>query len=189
MHNATIHPGEYKVSDEDIIISTVLGSCVSVALFDPVKKQGGMNHFLLPRYGNGEVTEKSLIQQEFRYGLYAMEILINSLMKMGSRKNSLIAKVFGGSEMFEISSRVTNVGKQNREFALLYLENENIPVISSDLGGPLGRKILFFPKTGKILLKKLDSVRKIKNIKDSEKEYKDSLIPRVDRSKDDIILF
>ena len=189
LHNITIHPGEYKVSDEDIIISTVLGSCISVALYDPVKKQGGMNHFLLPKNGSNSLTENTIIKQEYRYGIYAMEILINSLLKMGSSKRNLIAKVFGGSEMFKVSGKVSNVGKQNRDFALVFLKNEDIPVLSSDLGGQLGRKVLFFPNTGKILLKKLGSVRRIKNITEEEKEYKDSLKDRAVQKDNKIILF
>ena len=189
LNNVTIHPGEYKVSDEDIIISTVLGSCISVALFDPKKKQGGMNHFLLPKDGIANLTEKTIIKQEYRYGLYAMEILINSLLKMGSQKKNLVAKVFGGSEMFEMTVRVSNVGKQNREFALLFLKNEEIPVVASDLGGKLGRKVLYFPQTGRILLKKLNSVRRIKSIEEGEKEYKDSLKPKQDDGETTIVLF
>ena len=187
LHNVTLHPGEYKVSNEDIIISTVLGSCISVALFDQVNKQGGMNHFMLPQMAPGRMDETLLIKDENRYGVYAMEILINSLMKMGARKSSLIAKVFGGGEMFDMSTRFSNIGKQNADFAFLFLKNESIPIIASDFGGKQGRKILFFPKNGKILLKKLDSSRKIKNITEHEKEYKDSLLPEDNKGK--IILF
>lgn len=186
-HNVILHPGEFKVSDEDIIISTVLGSCISVSLFDPVKEQGGMNHFLLPKLKRVPKDEKMLIKDETRYGVYAMEVLINSMMKLGSRKSDLEAKVFGGSDMFKAQNKAVSIGGLNSDFAMKFLKNEGIPVISSDTGGHLGRKILFFPLEGRILLKKLESNRKIRHIAEDEKKFDDSLIPR--KKTDDIVLF
>jgi len=182
-----LHPGDYYASDEDIIISTVLGSCVSVALFDPGRRQGAMNHFMLPESRNINPEIDLILQDRARYGLFAMEMIINELMKMGSSKRDLKAKLFGGSNMFREINSVVSVGKLNIEFAMKFLKNEKIPIISSDLGGFSGRKLHYFPKTGKILMKKMDSLRKIRHIAESEKEYTETLIPRT--TPGDIVLF
>lgn len=187
LKNITLHPGEFQVSDEEIIISTVLGSCVSVALYDPLNRQGGMNHFLLPGADHISVDDLFLIKDETRYGLYAMEILLNNLMKLGSYKGNLKAKVFGGSNMFYTKDHRGGIGSMNSEFALKFLQNEGIPVISSDTGGHFGRKILYFPKEGRILLKKLESTRKIKHISKDEKKFGETLSKK--NGTEDIILF
>ncbi|OQY34243.1 MAG: hypothetical protein B6241_05500 [Spirochaetaceae bacterium 4572_59] len=187
LKNVTLHPGEYKVTNEQIIISTVLGSCVSVALYDPLNRQGGMNHFLLPGADHISVDDLFLLKNETRYGLYAMEILINNLIKLGSAKKNLKAKVFGGSNMFYTRDRESSIGSMNSEFALKFLQYEGIPVLSSDTGGHFGRKILYFPQEGRILLKKLESSREIKHISKDERKFDDSLIKK--KGSEDIILF
>lgn len=187
LKNVTLHPGEYKVTKDEIIISTVLGSCVSVALYDPLNRQGGMNHFLLPRADHIPVDDLFLLKEETRYGLYAMEILLNNLLKLGSLKKNLKAKVFGGSNMFYTKDRESSIGNMNAEFALKFLQNEGIPVLSSDTGGHLGRKILYFPKEGRILLKKLESSRKNRLISKDERKFGDSLEKK--KESQDIILF
>ncbi len=174
-------------SQEDVIISTVLGSCVSVTLFDTMNHWGGMNHFLLPETDVSLRDTQLLLKDETRYGVYAMEILINSLLKMGSRKINLKAKVFGGSDMFEMKEDGKGIGQMNILFALKFLENEEIPVLSSDTGGSLGRKILFFPKEGRVLVKKLKSARNIRHIAKDEKKYEDSFI--IKKDSNDIVLF
>lgn len=146
---AVIHPGEYLATDQDIIISTVLGSCIAVALFDPVNHQGGLNHFMLP----GEIDKQNVFLDESgRYGMFAMELLINDLLKSGAKKRNLVAKVFGGGHVLNTSAG--NIPESNIRFALEFLETENIPIASRDVGGTDARKIFFFAQTSRVLLKR-----------------------------------
>jgi chemotaxis protein CheD len=149
----TIHPGEYFATTEDTIISTVLGSCVAVGLFDPLTRAGGLNHFMLP----GEVGKIDLIKSpNAKYGMYAMELLINDLMKLGVKKSSLSAKVFGGGSVLRFSgSAGSKIPGNNIDFAFEYLREEGIPVVASDVGGREPRKIFFFARSGKVLLKRI----------------------------------
>lgn len=148
--NVTIlHPGEYYATGEDIIISTVLGSCIAVALYDPTTEMGGLNHFMLP----GELHSRQFFAEESgRYGMYAMELLINAMLKNGARRDKLTAKVFGGGHV--LSGGAGNIPESNITFAMEFLETERIPVISSDVGGTDARKVLFFASTARVLLKR-----------------------------------
>lgn len=131
--------GDYAVSDrENTILTTILGSCVSTCICDPIARVGGMNHFLLPGNGSGDT-------QSIRYGLYAMELLINGLLKMGASKNRLAAKLFGGASMSDGFGRI---GEANGKFAVDFLANEGIPCIAQSLGGTNARRIRFTPTTG-----------------------------------------
>ncbi len=133
--------GEYKVvSDPDVVLTTILGSCVAACLRDPVSGVGGMNHFLLP--GTGSVTGGDAT----RYGVHLMELLINGLLKQGARRDRLEAKIFGGAKTI---ASFSNVGEQNAIFAMKFLKDEGIPVISSSTGGEHGRKIEFWPVSGR----------------------------------------
>jgi chemotaxis protein CheD len=149
----TIHPGEFYATRDDAVISTVLGSCVSVGLFDPVSGIGGLNHFMLP----GEMAREELIvNPNARYGMYAMELLINELLKLGLRKASMKAKVFGGGSVLRLpGGAATTIPRSNVDFAFEYLRKESIPVLASDVGGSQPRKIYFFPRTGRVLLKRI----------------------------------
>jgi chemotaxis protein CheD len=148
----TIHPGEYYLTAADTIISTVLGSCIAVGIFDPAEGIGGLNHFMLP----GELVRDELIRSpNAKYGMYAMELLINDLMKMGLRRERMRAKVFGGGAVLRIKGGKTNIPRSNIDFAFEYLAKEGIPVLASDVGGREPRKIFFFARTGKVLLKRI----------------------------------
>jgi chemotaxis protein CheD len=148
----TIHPGEYFATTDDTIISTVLGSCVAVGLFDAELRAGGLNHFMLP----GDFGNRDLIRSpNAKYGMYAMELLINDLMKLGARRSSLRAKVFGGGAVLRIAGESTKIPASNIDFAFEYLAKEGIPVIASDVGGEEPRKIYFFARSGKVLLKRI----------------------------------
>ncbi|OHD82939.1 MAG: hypothetical protein A3J97_11380 [Spirochaetes bacterium RIFOXYC1_FULL_54_7] len=148
----TIHPGEYLASDEDVIIATVLGSCISVAFWDHRLLMGGINHFMLP----GDLDDKDVVKsRNAKYGMFAMELLYNELLKKGSRKVDISAKVFGGSSVLKLPGASRAIPKGNIDFAFAYLEKENIPILASDTGGELPRKIFFFVKTGKVLLKRI----------------------------------
>jgi chemotaxis protein CheD len=140
-------PADYVVTDRDIALSTVLGSCVAACMRDPVLRIGGMNHFMLPDGGDSDDTSA-------RYGSYAMELLINELLKAGARRERIEAKVFGGGNV--LKSFTTNpVGTRNAEFVIAYLKAERIPVVAQDLGSIHPRKVWYIPATGKVLVRRL----------------------------------
>ncbi len=148
---AKILPGEYYFTGKDMMIVTVLGSCVSACIRDRVSGVGGMNHFMLP---DGGSDTDSPISASMRYGTYAMEILINELLKAGARRENLEAKVFGGGNVLRGFIAI-NVGERNAQFVRDYLRAENIRIIAEDLNDIHPRKVYFFPRTGKVLVKKL----------------------------------
>jgi chemotaxis protein CheD len=139
-----ILPGEYFVFDEDILIMTTLGSCIAACLWDRDAKVGGMNHFMLPEGDAGSG----------RYGSYAMELLINELMKRGAARHSLEAKVFGGGQVITGMSTM-NVGERNTAFVIDYLKTERIPIMSKDVLDIYPRKVCFLPASGKAMVKRL----------------------------------
>ena len=149
----TIHPGEFFATKEDTIVSTVLGSCIAVGFFDEGSKAGGLNHFMLP----GDYGKSDLIKSpNAKYGMYAMELLINDLMALGVKKSALRAKVFGGGAVLRFADGSgSKIPGSNIDFAFEYLAKEGIPVIASDVGGTEPRKIFFFARTGKVLLKRI----------------------------------
>lgn len=135
--------GEWKVSkDPDVVLSTVLGSCVAACLRDPVAGIGGMNHFLLP----GSVEALAQGGDVSRYGVHLMELLINGLLKQGARRDRLEAKIFGGAKTI---ASFSNVGQQNAEFALQFLKDEGIKLAGSSTGGEAGRKLEYWPVSGR----------------------------------------
>lgn len=142
-------PGEYYVTATDMVLVTVLGSCVSACVRDREKGVGGMNHFMLADGG-----EKELLSASARYGTYAMEILINHLMKMGARKSALEAKVFGGGRVMSTLTS-SQVGERNASFVMDFLQTEGITVAAKDLLDVYPRKIYYFPNSGRVLVKKL----------------------------------
>jgi chemotaxis protein CheD len=137
-------PGEYFVSGDDLLIMTVLGSCIAACIWDSKARIGGMNHFMLPEGDDGSG----------RYGSYAMELLINEMLKMGARRETMQAKVFGGGAVMA-GFTTMNVGERNTKFVLDYLATERIPVVSQDVLDIHPRKVCFFPVTGKALVKRL----------------------------------
>jgi chemotaxis protein CheD len=162
-----ILPGEYYVTTGDKLIVTVLGSCVAVCLRDKLTRCGGMNHFLLPNDGS---NESGLLTESARYGVYAMEILINHLLKLGASRSRLEAKVFGGGNVLR-GLTMNNVGQRNAEFVLDYLHNEGIAIVAQDLLDEYPRKVYFFPDTGKVMVRKIKSVHN-STIMDRESEYR-----------------
>lgn len=139
-------PGEYYVSSDDMVIMTVLGSCISACIWDPRARVGGMNHFMLP--------DGDMVGGSGRYGSYAMELLINEMMKLGARRESMQAKIFGGGQVMA-SFTAMNVGERNTEFVINYLQTERIPIVSKDVLDIYPRKVCYFPSTGKALVKRL----------------------------------
>ena len=149
---AKILPGEYYCTFKDMLIVTVLGSCVSACIRDRVSGIGGMNHFMLPD-GGGDVSNP-LISASARYGTYAMEVLINELLKNGARRENLEAKVFGGGNVLR-GLTALNVGERNAAFVRAYLKAEGIRVLAEDLNDIFPRKVYFFPRSGRVLVKKI----------------------------------
>ena len=147
---AKILPGEYYYTPKDMLIVTVLGSCVSACIRDRVTGLGGMNHFMLPDGGG----DGSPVSASARYGTYAMEILINDLLKAGAKRENMEAKVFGGGAVLKGFTAI-NVGERNAAFVLSFLKTEKIRVVAEDLNDIHPRKVYFFPRTGKVLVKKL----------------------------------
>jgi len=164
-------PGEYYVTKKDMILVTVLGSCVAACIRDRLSGFGGMNHFMLPETGSGR--SDLYLNSSARYGTFAMEILINQLLKLGVRRANLEAKVFGGGNVIG-GLTMANVGQRNADFVLSFLETENIPVTAQDLVDIYPRKVYFFPKANKVLVKKLISVRN-NTISEREKDYRKQL--------------
>lgn len=148
---AKILPGEYYYTCKDMLIVTVLGSCVSACIRDRVTGIGGMNHFMLPDGGN---DAESPVSASMRYGTYAMEVLINDVLKAGARRENLEAKVFGGGNVLRGFVAI-NVGQRNAQFVKDYLRAENIRVMAEDLNDIYPRKVYYFPRSGKVLVKKL----------------------------------
>jgi chemotaxis protein CheD len=139
-----ILPGEYFVYHEDMLILTTLGSCIAACLWDRNARIGGMNHFMLPE-GAGDSG---------RYGSYAMELLINEMMKRGASRGSMEAKVFGGGQVIS-GMNTMNVGERNTAFVMDYLKTERIPVLSKDVLDVYPRKVCFLPASGKAMVKRL----------------------------------
>jgi len=139
-----ILPGEYFVHNEDMLIMTTLGSCIAACIYDRNAKVGGMNHFMLPE-GSGESG---------RYGSYAMELLINEMMKRGANRLTMEAKVFGGGQVVSGMTSM-NVGERNTTFVMDYLKTERIPVVSKDVLDIYPRKVCFLPGSGKAMVKRL----------------------------------
>jgi chemotaxis protein CheD len=137
-------PGEYYVETEDLLIMTTLGSCIAACLWDRNARVGGLNHFMLPE-GAGD---------DGRYGSYAMELLINEMLKRGASRNTLEAKVFGGGQVIAGMDSM-NVGARNTTFVLDYLKTEHIPVVSKDVLDIYPRKVCFLPASGKAMVKRL----------------------------------
>ena len=144
---AKLLPTQYLVVDTDIALVTVLGSCVAACIRDPMLRIGGMNHFLLPE---GQVGDGA----PARYGSYAMELLINDLLKRGASRSRLEAKVFGGANVLKGFSH-NPVGTRNADFVHQYLEAERITVMAEDLRGIHPRKVWFFPYSGRVVVQRL----------------------------------
>jgi chemotaxis protein CheD len=165
-----IYPGEFYVSPNDVI-ATVLGSCISVCIKDTKTGIGGMNHFMLP----GDVrSEDIFLSASAKYGMFAMEQLINELFKRGGSQKHFQAKVFGGGHVLNFRKTDGNVPESNIDFVRAFLKMEQIEIVKEDVGGYSGRKVLFFPDTGKVLLKRLKSTVDSKII-EAEQAYKTKL--------------
>ena len=142
--------GEFKVSDDPgVVLTTLLGSCVAACIRDPVNGVGGMNHFLLPGGDVGSSREAESL------GVHLMELLLNGLMRQGAQRDRLEAKVFGGARMM---AGLSDIGKKNAEFARRFLAYEGVKIIGGDVGGAQGRRIQFWPGSGRALQSYINQV-------------------------------
>jgi len=181
---ATILPGELYATQEDELVSTVLGSCVAACVRDKVTGVGGMNHFMLPVTGDERSLDgKEITSQANRYGNYAMEHLVNAILSNGGRRENLEVKLFGGGKMISLMS---DIGGRNIEFVRDYVKTEGLALVSEDLGDVFPRKVLFNPFTGRARVKKLRSMHK-ESIVNNEINYRDQI--KVEPVESDVELF
>ncbi len=166
---AKILPGEYYVTLENELITTVLGSCISACIRDKETGIGGMNHFMLPETTEQKMLHGSdaMIGNATRYGNFAMEHLINTILSNGGKRKNLEVKVFGGGK---IIPTLSDVGERNVNFVLDYIDQEGLALLSKDLGDIYPRKVIYFPKTGKVGMKKIQDLH-TDSIAQRERQY------------------
>ncbi|WP_246194679.1 chemotaxis protein CheD [Allochromatium palmeri] len=173
-----VRPGEQAVTDKSMILTTLLGSCVSVCLFDPVARLMGMNHFLLPMR-NPANREPLLATDAGRYGLWAMEMLVNDLLKRGARREQLRAKAFGGANVLRESTDTRmdhfNIGTSNVLFVRQFLDRDGIPLVAEDLGGLHGRQIHFYGGDYSVFLRRIPRAG-VERVLSDEQRYLQSAI-------------
>lgn len=162
-------PGEFYATPKDLLLVTVLGSCVAACIRDPDLGVGGMNHFMLP-----DADSAGPAGNAARYGSYAMEMLINHLIKLGAARDRLEAKVFGGGSVIAGMTHA-NVGERNAEFVLKFLRTEGIRVVARDLNDVFPRKVYYFPASGRVMVKKLRNMHN-NTIAERETSYRSRLV-------------
>ena len=179
---ASILPGEFFVSRDPMVVYTVLGSCISACIRDPVAGVGGMNHFMLPepKAGGSDSWGEST-----RYGSYAMESLINEILKRGGLKSRLEIKLFGAGKIYEGN---IDVGVRNTEWVLNYLKAEGFRIAKSDLGDVFPRKVYYFTDSGRVLMKKIERIKN-RTIHDRETAYQHQVEEEQQQPQSDITLF
>lgn len=152
-----IHPGEYYTSAEDEFIGTLLGSCVSICLYDEEKKIGGMNHFMLP----GKISNNDIFADDnAKYGIAAINTLISEIVAKGASRRNLTSKIFGGGNIIKFlnfSGKKSLIPADNARVAKLFMEIEDIPILAMDIGEDYTRKIIFDVSSGKVFLRKIKS--------------------------------
>jgi chemotaxis protein CheD len=158
-----VPPGSFGIASEDgVVLSTLLGSCIAACLFDPGRRIGGLNHFLLPE-GEGTML----------YGDHAMEVLLNAILTRGGRRPNIVAKIFGGARM-ACGASILNVGERNIRFARAYLAKEGFPVLAEDVGGSRARRIWLHAGTGRVWVESVQT-GEAQPLAASERRYQDDL--------------
>jgi len=160
-----ILPGEFYVTKDNERIETILGSCISACVRDPIAGVGGMNHFMLPVDKNANSGQE--LSSANRYGNYAMENLVNALLTQGAKRDRLEFKIFGGGR---IMSSMTNVGWYNIGFAFDYVYTEGFKVVSQDIGDVYPRKVLYYPLSGRVRVRRLNAMHN-QTLADQENRY------------------
>ncbi len=158
VYAAKILPGEFYVSLAGEMIVTVLGSCIAACVRDRVKGVGGMNHFMLPVQGEAQSSGIAAMSESARYGNWAMEYLINEILKNGGDKRNLEIKIFGGGRVLENMQKI-DVGQKNIDFVRDFILSERLNLAAEDVGGIYPRKVLYFPDTGSAKVRKLKTTR------------------------------
>jgi chemotaxis protein CheD len=181
---ASILPGEFFVSREPMVVYTVLGSCISACIRDPIVGVGGMNHFMLPepkehRSGDSWGGEST------RYGSFAMESLINEILKRGGLKSRLEIKLFGAGKIYEGN---IDIGANNAKWVIEYLKSEGLATVKTDLGDVFPRKVYYFTDSGRVMMKKLERLKN-KTIFERENEYASKIKQREQEPVEDVTLF
>lgn len=181
---ASILPGEFFVSTEPMVVYTVLGSCISACIRDPIAGVGGMNHFMLPapkEHQSGDAWGG----ESTRYGSFAMEQLINGILKRGGMRQRLEVKLFGAGKIYEGN---IDVGARNTEWVLNYLKAEGFAIASSNLGDVYPRKVYYFTDSGRVLMKKIERIKN-RTIYDRETQYQQHLRQEQEEQQSDVTLF
>ncbi len=184
-HARNIHPGAWAVEDRQPL-STLLGSCVAVCLFDPQLKIGGINHFMLPDMGRARNSDVDSLLS----GNFAMEALLNALLGKGAKKVRLQAKAFGGGTIIDSGEGAPSIGMRNAGFAKEWLAREGIPLVSSDFLGPWSRKIIFLPSCGEAFCKRMvTNMATADVIAREERAYAETLLRKTATTDKKIELF
>jgi chemotaxis protein CheD len=171
LHVVKIFSGDWHVSHKGgEMIATILGSCVSACIRDPYAGVGGMNHFLLP----GDENSDSQVSESARYGVFAMESLINGILKAGGQKSRFEVKVFGGGNVINNSARI---GSKNARFIREFLQKEGFRIASEDLEGDYPRRLHYYPDTGKVMLRHLRRKEDMVVVEE-EARYKKAIITK-----------
>ena len=181
-----IDPGEHYVTKKNEIISTLLGSCVAACLYDPVNRVIGMNHFLLAQQHVANNTPL-LATDEGRYGIHAMELLINNMLKQGAQRIHLKAKAFGGGDVLKLNNELRggkSIGASNCEFITTFLNTERIPLVGSQLGGISGRNIFFLATDFSVYVKTMEPAYQQALIKEERQFLQNKLSPVQNPVKD-----
>jgi chemotaxis protein CheD len=178
-YSVKVAPGEFYIANADMVITTVLGSCISACIHDPLMKCGGINHFMLPATGSNDDLNRSM-----RYGLFAMEQLINELMKLGCSRDRLQVKLVGGGDM--MGTAFNQIGQQNIDFIRQYVKDEGLNILAEDLGGDQARRVVYFPLEGRMLVNKLDH-REDQRLIEEERSFRVDVDQHLDES--DVELF
>jgi chemotaxis protein CheD len=179
---ASILPGEFFVSRDPMVVYTVLGSCISACIRDPIVGVGGMNHFMLPEPME---TAHDSWGESTRYGSYAMESLINEILKLGGLKSRLEIKLFGAGKIYEGN---IDVGANNAKWVIAYLKSEGLVTVKSDLGDVFPRKVYYFTDSGRVLVKRIERVKN-QTIFERENEYATQIKQREKQHVENVTLF
>ena len=178
----SILPGEFFVSQDPMVVYTVLGSCISACIRDPIAGVGGMNHFMLPEPKEGGSDSWG---ESTRYGSYAMESLINEILKRGGLKSRLEIKLFGAGKIYEGN---IDVGANNAKWVIGYLKSEGLATVKTDLGDVFPRKVYYFTDSGRVLMKKIERVKN-RTIFERENQYAGQIKQREQQPVEDVTLF
>jgi chemotaxis protein CheD len=178
-----IQAGDCYVTDENEVITTVLGSCIAACIRDKRICMGGMNHFMLP--AASDTFESADLSYGMRYGTYAMEYLINEILRRGGRRETLEVKLFGGAS---VMATLSDIGRRNIEFVRDFLRTEGYHVVSEDLGDVFPRRVKYFPTTGRAMVKRMQPAV-VREIADLEQAHMQSIRAEEQPVKADIELF